>query len=117
MPWNAGLILFLVALAPIGFLMWVFGHYLKARREETAAVLRKGVPTEAEITGYAAHFLGATVRIRFIAQGREQPITVTQRLPRGSKFAVGDKVAIRYLPAHPHIAVIVPEKLHTARRT
>jgi len=109
MSWHGWMILSLVALPLIGFLLWVYGHYLKARREETAAVLRKGLSAEAEITGYVPHLPGAMVQYRFLAPGREQPITVTQRLPRGRKFAVGDKVAIRYLPAHPHIAVIVPE--------
>ena len=108
MSWNAWLGFCLVALAPIGLLLWVLGHYLKARREETATVLRRGLPAEAEITGYAPHLLGATVQFRFLAQARENPITVTQRLPRGCSFAVGDKVPIRYLPTHPHIAVIVP---------
>jgi hypothetical protein len=108
MSWNAWLVFCFVALAPIGFLLWVLGHYLKARREETATVLRKGLPAEAEITGYAPDLLGVTVQFRFLAQAREHPITVTQRLPRRRKFALGDKVAIRYLPAHPHIAVIVP---------
>lgn len=109
MSWHVGMILSIVALPLIGFLLWVYGHYLKARREETATVLRKGLPAEAEITGCAPHLLGATVQFRFLAQGREHPVTVTQRLPRGRKFAVGNKVAIRYLPAHPHIAVIVPK--------
>ena len=103
------MILSVMALPLIGFLLWVYGHYLKARREETVTVLRKGLPAEAEITGCVPHLSGPTVQYRFLAQGREQPITVTQRLPRSRKFAVGDKVAIRYLPAHPHIAVMVPE--------
>jgi len=42
---------------------------------------------------------------------------VTQRLPQGCAVAVGDKVAIRYLHAHPHIAVIVPEEPPTPRKT
>jgi hypothetical protein len=103
-----------VALAPLGFLLWVYGHYLKARREESITVLRKGLPAEAEITGYAPHLLGATVQFRFRAQGREHPITVMQRLPRGRKFIVGDQVAIRYLPAHPHISVIDPGAAQTS---
>ena len=107
MSWHGWLIFSVVTVPLIGFLLWVYGHYLKARREETATVLRKGLLAEAEITGYAPHLLGATVQFRFLANGWENPIAVTQRLPRGSKFAVGDKVAIRYLPAHPHIAVIV----------
>ena len=117
MSWHGWLIFSVVALPLAGFLLWVSGQYLRARREETETVLRKGVPAEAEITGYAPNLRGATVQYRFVAKGWENPIAVIQRLPRGSKFAVGDKVPIRYLPAHPHIAVIVPEKLHTARRT
>ena len=109
MSLNGWLILAIAALPTIGFPLWVFGQYLRARREETETVLRKGLPAEAEIIGYAPHVQGATVQYRFVAPGWENPIAVTQRLPRGGKFAVGEKVAIRYLPAHPHIAVIVPK--------
>jgi hypothetical protein len=116
MSWNGWLIFSAVALPLAGFLLWVSGQYLRARHEETETVLRKGLPAEAEITGYAPNLRSATVQYRFVAKGWENPIAVTQRVPPGSKFALGDKVAIRYLPAHPHIAVIVPEKLHTARK-
>ena len=117
MSWHGWMIPSIVALPLIGFMLWVYGHYLRARREETATVLRKGLPADAEITGYAPHLLGATVQYRFLAQGREHPIAVTQRLPRGRKFGVGDKVPIRYLATHPHIAVIIPEKHPTPRKT
>ncbi len=109
MSWHGWMILSVIALPLIGFLLWVFGQFLRARREETETVLRKGLPAEAEITGYAPHLRGATVQYRFFAMGWENPIAVTQRLPRGGKFAIGDKVAIRYLPGHPHISVIVPK--------
>ena len=109
MSWHGWLIFSVVALPLIGFLLWVFGQFLRARREETETVLRKGLRADAEIIGYAPHLRCATVQYRFIAAGWENPIAVTQRLPRGSKFAVGDKVAIRYLPGHPHISVIVPK--------
>ena len=117
MSWHGWLIFCVVALPLAGFLLWVYGHYLKARREETATVLRKGLPAEAEITGYAPHLLGATAQYRFLAKGWVNPVTVTQRLPRGRKFSVGDKVEIRYLPAHPHIAVIVPPIPQTPRKS
>ena len=117
MSWHGWLIFGVVALPLAGFLLWVSGQYLRARREETETVLRKGLPEEAEITACAPNLRGAMVQYRFLAKGWENPITVTQRMPQGSKFVVGDKVAIRYLPAHPHIAVIVPEKLRTPRRT
>ena len=117
MSWHGWLIFAVVALPLIVFPLWVIGQFLRARREETETVLRKGLPAEAEITGYAPHSRGATVQYRFLATGWENPIAVTQRLPRGSKFAVGDKVAIRYLPGHPHISVIVPETPRTQRKT
>ncbi|HEV8644161.1 MAG TPA: hypothetical protein VGR01_01160 [Burkholderiales bacterium] len=117
MSWHGWLIFSIVALALIAFPLWVFGQFLRARREETETVLRKGLTAEAEIIGYAPHLQGATVQYRFLATGWENPIAVTQRLPRGSKFTVGDKVAIRYLPTHPHISVIVPEAPHTPRKT
>ncbi len=109
MSWHGWMILSIVALPLIGFLLWVFGQFLTARREEAETVLHKGLPAEAEITGYAPHLRGATVQYRFLAAGWEHPIAVTQKLPRGRKFAVGEKVTIRYLPGHPHIAVIVPK--------
>jgi hypothetical protein len=109
MSWHGWLIFVVVALPLIASLLWVFGQFLRARREETETVLRKGLPAEAEIIACAPNLRGATVQYRFLAKGWENPIAVTQRLPRGSKFAVGDKVSIRYLPAHPHIAVIVPK--------
>jgi hypothetical protein len=109
MNWHGWLIFSVVTLPLIGFLLWIFGQFLMARREETETVLRKGLPAEAEIIGYAPRLQGATVQYRFLAPGWVNPVAVTQRLPRSSKFAVGDKVAIRYLPTHPHIAVIVPK--------
>ncbi|HYN27647.1 MAG TPA: hypothetical protein VES94_05050 [Burkholderiales bacterium] len=109
MSWHGWLILVFAALPLIAFPLWVFAQFLKARREETETVLRKGLLAEAEIIGYAPHLRGATVQYRFRAAGWEKPIAVTQWLPRGSEFALGEKVAIRYLPAHPHISVIVPK--------
>ena len=109
MSGKGWLILCVVALPLAAFLLWVCGQYLRARDQELETVLRKGLPAVAEITTCAPNLRGVTVQYRFSAKGREIPITVTQRLPRDSKVAVGDKVAIRYLPAHPHIAVIVPQ--------
>jgi hypothetical protein len=117
MSWHGWPIFAIVALPLIVFPLWVIGQFLRARREETETVLRKGLPAEAEIIGYAPHLRGATVQYRFVAPGRENPIVVSQQLPRGSNFAVGDKVAIRYLPGHPHISVIVPEATQTPRKT
>ena len=108
MSWHGWLIFAIATLPIIGFSLWVFGQYLKARREETEIVLRKGLPAQAEIIGYVLDIRGATVQYRYLALGWDNPIAVTQRLPPGTKFAVGDRVAIRYLPRHPHIAVIVP---------
>jgi hypothetical protein len=117
MSWHGWLIFSVVALPLGGFLLWVSGQYLRARREETETVLRKGLPAKAEITSYALNLRGATVQYRFVAKGWENPIAVTQRAPPGIKFALGDKVAIRYLPAHPHIAVIVPAVPQTPQKT
>ena len=116
MSWHGWLIFCVVALPLAGFLLWVSGQYLRARREETETVLRKGLPEEAEITACAPNLRGAMVQYRFLAKGWENPITVTQRMPQGSKFAVGDKVEIRYLPAHPHISVIVPGVAQASRK-
>jgi len=117
MSWHGWLIVGVVALPLAGFLLWVSGQYRRARRQEIETVMRKGLPAVAEITACARTLRGATVQFRFPAKGWENPITVTQRLPRGCAVAVGDKVAIRYLHAHPHIAVIVPEEPPTPRKT
>ena len=108
MSLNSWLLLAIAALPTIGFPLWVFAQFLKARREETETVLRKGLLAEAEVMGYVPHVRGGMVQYRFRAAGWEHPIAVSQRLPPGSTFALGDKVAVRYLPRHPHIAVIVP---------
>ncbi len=105
--WHGWLIFTMVALPLMGFLLWIFGQFLRARGEETETVLRKGLPAQAEIIGCTPQLRGTTVQYRFLARGWEHPITVRQKLPRGRKFAVGEKVTIRYLPGHPHIAVIV----------
>ena len=79
MSWHGWLIFCVVALPLAGFLLWVSGQYLRARREETETVLRKGVPAEAEITGYAPHLLGAFWPSRMrVTRGR----TRTQDPPR-----------------------------------
>jgi len=44
MSWHGWLIFAMVALPLMGFLLWIFGQFLRARREETETVLRKGLP-------------------------------------------------------------------------
>jgi hypothetical protein len=103
-------ILGIIVLPFIGFTAWLFGQFLSARREETDAVMRKGLLAEAVVVGYAAERRGATLQYRFVASGRENPITVSARVTGKRKFVVGERIAIRYLPGHPHISVVLPAK-------
>ena len=58
MSWHGWLIFAMVALPLIGFLLWIFGQFLRARREETETVLRKGLPAQAEIIACAPGLRG-----------------------------------------------------------
>jgi hypothetical protein len=107
MSWHRWVVFGLVALPVLGFSLWLLGQFLNARREETEAVLRKGLRGEAEILSYDGSGRSATVEYRFTATGWENPITVTKRVSADRKFSVGEKVEIRYLPGHPYISVIV----------
>ena len=97
-------VLAMTLLPAAGFGFWLYGHYLRARREEAATVLRKGVLAQARVVAIR----GKTVSFRFLASGWEHPITVDGRAEKGRRFEIGEKIQIRYLPAHPHISAIVP---------
>jgi hypothetical protein len=103
-------ILGIIVLPFVGVSVWLFGQFLNSRREETDAVLRKGLLAEAVVIGYRAERRGAKLQYRFIASGREHPITVSAHVPGKRNFAVGEKISIRYLPGHPHISVVLPAK-------
>lgn len=96
-------VLAMVLLPAAGFALWLYGQFLRARREEAATVLRKGVLAQAEVVAIDGH----TVNFRFLASGWEHPITVASRAEGGRRFEIGEKIQVRYLPAHPHISVIV----------
>jgi hypothetical protein len=96
MSWHGWLIFAVVALPLIVFPLWVIGQYLRARREETETVLRKGLPAEAEITDLRPRGRNGSIPVSRHGLGESDRRFAT--VPRGSNFAVGDKVAIRYLP-------------------
>jgi hypothetical protein len=96
-------VLAMVLLPAAAFAFWVYGQFLRARREEAATVLRRGVPAQAEVVAVS----GQAVSVRFRASGWEHPITVVCRAEKGRSFEIGEKIQVRYLPAHPHISVIV----------
>lgn len=96
-------VLAVVVLPAAGFGLWLTGHFLRAKREEVAVVLRKGLLAEAEVVGIEGH----AVSFRFRASGWEHPITATGRAEGAHRFEIGEKIQVRYLPAHPHISVIV----------
>ena len=103
MTGHGWFVLAMTLLPAAGFAFWLYGQFLRARREEAATVLRKGVLAQAEVV--AVH--GETVSFRFLASGWERPITVDGHAEKGRRFEIGEKIQIRYLPAHPHISVIV----------
>jgi hypothetical protein len=96
-------VLAMVVLPAAGFTLWLWGHFLKARREAADMVLRNGVPARAEVVGIS----GQTISFRFQANGWKHPITASAAAARGHRFEIGQQIQVRYLPAHPHISVIV----------
>jgi hypothetical protein len=103
MTGHGWFVLAMTLLPAAGFAFWLTGQFLRARREEAATVLRKGILAQAEVVGVR----GDTVSFRFVASGRNHPITVDGRAEKGRQFEIGEKIQVRYLPAHPHISVIV----------
>jgi hypothetical protein len=101
-------ILGMVLLPVVGFSAWLFGQFLSSRREETDAVLRKGLPASAVVVECRPTRRGVALRYRFTAAGRDHPITASAHVRGRRRFEVGDTIAIRYLPAHPHISVVLP---------
>lgn len=102
------LILALVLLPFAGFSLWLAGQFLTARRAETENILRRGQRADAEVLAIERGPRGGKITYRFIAAGWKHPITVTSRLPAGLAPLVGERIAVRYLPGHPHITVILP---------
>lgn len=101
-------ILGMVLLPVAGFAAWLFGQFLNSRREETDAVMRKGLRADAVVVGCRPTRRGATLHYRFTASGRDHPITTSAHFSGRRRFEIGDTIAIRYLPAHPHISVVLP---------
>ena len=101
-------ILGMVLLPVVGFSAWLFGQFLSSRREETDTVMRKGLLADAVVVGCRPTRRGAALHFRFTATGRDHPITASAHVSGRRRFVVGDTIAIRYLPAHPHISVVLP---------
>ena len=101
-------ILGMVLLPVVGFSAWLFGQFLSSRREETDAVMRKGLPATAIVVECRSTRRGVALHYRFTATGRDHPITASANVSGRRRFEVGDTIAIRYLPAHPHISVVLP---------
>lgn len=101
-------ILGMVLLPVAGFSAWLFGQFLTSRREEVDAVMRKGLLADAVVVACRPTRRGTALHYRFTATGRDYPITSSATVSGRRKFTVGDTIAIRYLPAHPHISVVLP---------
>jgi hypothetical protein len=99
---SFGLILATILVPTAGFGVWLAGHYLRARRAERQAILRRGVRTEAEVVGSR----GGRIEYRFEVSGWPRPITGHGRVPPAAAPPPGGRIAVRYLPGHPHISAI-----------
>lgn len=100
----SGSLIFLAILVPIaGFVLWLAGHFMRARRAEIETILKKGVLAQAQVVGGRRN----RVEYQFEAPGWPQPIRGSARVRRGTFPAQGDTIAIRYLAGHPHISTIV----------
>jgi hypothetical protein len=90
------------ALVPAALVVWIAGQFVRARRQARDSVLRRGTAASAEVTAVK----GRRVEYRFEAPGWPLGITGRGEAAPGHDFAPGDRIAVRYLPRHPHISAI-----------
>jgi len=104
---SGGLIFLAILVPTAGFVLWLAGHFMRARRAEVEAILRKGVLVQAEVVGRRR----SRVDYQFEAPGWPQPIKGRGRVRRGAMPAEGERIPVRYLPGHPHISTIVEREV------
>ena len=102
---SGGLVLVAILVPTAGFVLWLVGHFMRARRAEVEAILRKGVLVQADVLG--SH--RSRVDYQFEAPGWPQPIKGRGRVRWGAAPAKGERISVRYLPGHPHISTIVDQ--------
>ena len=97
------LVLLCIVLSAGAFALWLAGNFVKARAAERRAILEKGIEVEAEVV----RSIRGRVDYRFEVTGWPHPVTGRGRLRKNAAPAAGQRVAVRYLPGHPHISAIV----------
>jgi hypothetical protein len=100
---SGGLIILAIVLPVLGFVLWLAGHFLRARRAEIRSILAKGVEVEAQVVRSRR----GRVDYRFEVAGWPHPITGSGLMGRGRAAAAGERITVRYLASHPHISTIV----------
>jgi hypothetical protein len=93
-------------LIPAAFVVWIAGHFVRARREAKQNILHRGVAVEAEVV--AVH--GRRIDYRFEAPGWKQPILGADRGVAGRRYEAGERVRVRYLSGHPHLSALDSER-------
>ena len=100
--WFAG-----IGLASV-LVMW--GMHRAGRRKANAHLIANGILVEAEVLKCEVHtdrFAWTEVTYTYLPAGAQKPLTVSRKLDGGVRFAVGDRVPVRYLPSHPFISMLV----------
>jgi hypothetical protein len=97
------LVLLGILLSAGAFALWLAGNLVKARAAERRAILEKGVEVQAEVVRSSR----GRIDYRFDVTGWPRPVTGRGRLRKNAAPAVGQRIAVRYLPGHPHISAIV----------
>lgn len=100
---SVSLIILAILLPAAGFSLWLAGNFMRARRAEIRTILEKGIEVEAHVIGSRR----GRIDYRFDVSGWPRPITGRGRMGKGPMPARGDRIAVRYLPGHPHISTIV----------
>ena len=88
--------------------MW--GLHRWGRRNANAHLATHGVLVQAEILRSELHtgrFAWTEVTYTYLPEGAARPLTVTRKLDGGVRFQPGERVAVRYLRAHPFVSVLV----------
>jgi hypothetical protein len=89
-------------LVPVAFVVWIAGHFVRAKREARASLLRTGTPASAEVT----RVRGRRVDYAFDVPGWPEKVAGSGNLPAGQALQVGDRVPVRYLARHPHVSTL-----------
>lgn len=99
-------------LAGIGIasVLVVWGFHRAGRKRANAHLLSAGMLAEGEVvdcTVTDGRFTFTDITYKYVAAGRGEAVTVRRRLDGRVRMDPGQRVAVRYLPSHPYISIIV----------